>query len=172
MNVRRSISRLLFVCTLALAGCALRAPDGMATMSGRIAVRVDDQPPRQFSADFELRGDAQQGQLRLSGPLGTTAAEARWSAAGATLITAQGRQDYPDRDSLAQAAVGERLPLAALIDWLRGRPWPLAPSEQADSGFAQLGWRIDLSRFAAGWIEALREGPPAVSVRARVELPP
>lgn len=171
MIARRAVGRLLVVLALVATGCALRAPGEAPTISGVIAVRIDEKPVRQFSADFDLQGDAQQGLLRLSGPLGATAAEARWSSAGATLVTAQGSQSYPDTDSLAQAALGERLPLAALIDWLRGRPWPMAPSEPADFGFAQLGWRIDLSRFGQGWIEARRDLAPAVTVRARVEPP-
>ena len=169
MIARRAPGGLLVVCAIVSAGCALRTHDEAPAISGLIAVRIDETPARQFSAEFELSGDAYQGLLRLGGPLGTTAAEARWSSAGAILVTAQGSQSYPDPDSLARAALGESLPLAALIDWLRGRPWPLASSEPADLAFTQLGWRIDLSRFTQGWIEARRERLPAVTVRARIE---
>lgn len=156
---------------IALGGCAAPGPAEPPTLSGRLAVRIDSRPPRQFSADFELRGNTHEGVLRLGGPLGTTAAEARWSRTGASLVTAQGSESFADAESLAVAALGERLPLAALFDWLRGQPWPSAPSEPHATGFVQLGWRIDLARFAEGWIEARRDTPPAVSVRARLEPP-
>ena len=61
--------------------------------------------------------------------------------------------------------------MAALIDWLRARAWPGAPSATRDGGFEQLGWRVDLSRFAEGWVVAARDAAPAVSVRARLERP-
>ena len=154
-----------------IAGCAALPPPEPVLLAGRIAVRVDSQPPRSFSADFELRGDARAGSLRLAGPLGTTAADARWSPTGAWLDTADGRTAYPGTDELTAAALGEHIPLAALFDWLRGRPWPDAPSaDTADPvGFEQLGWRVDLSRRDQGLIEARRAAPPAVTVRAKVE---
>lgn len=168
---QRAGGAFVLAVVLALGGCAAPGPAGAPAISGRIAVRVDSQPPRQFSADFELRGNTEEGLLRLGGPLGTTAAEARWSGTGAALVTAQGSETFADTETLAAATLGERLPLAALFDWLRGRPWPHAPSEPLDNGFAQLGWRIDLSRFAEGWIEAHRDAAPAVTVRARMEPP-
>ena len=56
-------------------------------------------------------------------------------------------------------------PLAALIDWLRGRPWPAAPSYANDAGFQQLGWQIDLRRYEEGALVAERASPPT-TVRA------
>jgi outer membrane lipoprotein LolB len=159
-----------------LAACAALPPPeaGQSVLSGRLAVRVDGQPPQSFSADFELRGDARHGSLRLAGPLGTTAADARWSPAETRLLTAQGSQIFASLDELSKAALGEPIPLAALFDWLRGRPWSDAPSAAVTdgaTGFEQLGWRIDLSRWAEGWIEARRDAPPRVTVRARMEPP-
>jgi outer membrane lipoprotein LolB len=61
--------------------------------------------------------------------------------------------------------------MAALIDWLRGRPWAGAPSRVLDGGFEQLGWRVGLTEFAEGLLMATRQGAPAVSVRARLERP-
>jgi outer membrane lipoprotein LolB len=165
----------LAAATVMLASCALPPPGAAPSLlSGRLALRVDSQPPQSFSADFELRGDAREGSLRLAGPLGTTTADARWSREGTWLVTSQGRSDYASLDELTTAALGEPVPLAALFDWLRGRPWPGAPSlPQPDrtAGFDQLGWRIDLSRWAERWIEAQRQAPPKVTLRARMEPP-
>ena len=160
-----------------IAGCAsLGVSDRAApgeTLSGRLSVRVDGQAERGLSADFELSGSAPQGRLRLSGPLGTTLAQASWAPGQAVLASAGSETRFPDLDSLATAALGEPLPMAALFDWLRGRPWPAAASELRGDGvpgFAQLGWQIDLARWAEGWVEARRVAPPRVSVRVRLDM--
>ncbi len=156
-----------------LAACAT-TPRPPAELAGRLAVRVEafeGAPARSLATQFELRGDALAGELRLSTPIGTTAAQARWRPGSAELITPEATRSFADLDALAQALLGEALPLAALIDWLRGRPWPGAPSTASTGGFEQMGWRIDLSRVAQGWVLAARERAPAVSVRARLEQP-
>lgn len=158
--------------TAVLAGCATRPIPGTEQLSGRIAVRVDGTPPRSVNADFELTGNASRGQLVLSGPLGATAAQARWAPGEAKLVTSDGQSEYPDLDSLAVEALGERIPMAALFDWLRGRAWSGAPSRprsDGTAGFEQLGWQISLARWSEGWVEAHRATPPAVRVRARIE---
>ena len=156
-----------------LAACAT-PPRPPADLAGRLAVRIEafeGAQARSLTMQFELRGDALAGELRLSAPLGTTAARARWQPGGAELITPEATRSFADLDALAQVMLGEPLPLAALIDWLRGRPWPGAPSAATANGFDQLGWRVDLSRHDEGWVLAARERAPAVSVRARLEQP-
>ncbi len=164
---------------LALAACATpprppAAPGTPEPLSGRLLVRIDGQPPRSVSASFELTGTPVEGALVLSGPLGATAAKARWARGEATLKSGDKESRYPDLDSLAEEALGERIPIAALFDWLRGRPWDgAASSPRADGapGFQQLGWHINLKRVAEGWVEAERATPPAVLVRAKLDDP-
>jgi outer membrane lipoprotein LolB len=156
-----------------LAACA-STPSPAPDLAGRLAVRVeayDGAPARSLSTQFELRGDARAGELQLSTPLGNTAAQARWRPGRAELVTSEGIRGFADLDALAQELIGESLPLAALLEWLRGRPWAGAPHAVAGNGFDQLGWRIDLSRFAEGWVLAGRERAPALAVRARLERP-
>ena len=159
----------------ALSGCAsLAPPSSPADLAGRLAVRVDASaatPARSFSADFDLRGTTDRGTLRLSGPLGATLAEVRWQPGRAELADAQGTRAYATLDAMAQDLFGEPLPLAALIDWLRGRPWSGAPSVQRDDGFEQLGWHVGLGGFAEGLLQATRQRAPGVSMRARLEKP-
>jgi outer membrane lipoprotein LolB len=119
-----------------LAGCASFAPPAAApvALTGRLAVSVEAfgaAPARSVNANFELRGGARDGALDLSTPLGSLVAQARWSSAGATLTTPQGTATLPDLDTLAEQSLGERVPVAALFDWLRGRPWPGAPCRAA-----------------------------------------
>ena len=165
------------VLMLALSACASLAPPTAPPadlLTGRLSLQVDGQPERSFSAGFELSGDASQGELLLSGPLGTTVARARWAGEQAVLASAGSQTAYPSLDALAAAALGEAVPMAALFDWLRGRAWPGAPAAARDdgqAGFDQLGWRISLLRWADGWLEARRMAAPAVTVRVRLERP-
>lgn len=143
-------------------------------LSGRLALKVDadtDAPARSWSAAFELRGNETLGRLSLISPLGTVVARADWSADGATLLTPDGSQRFDSLDQLAQAAMGEALPLAALTHWLAGHPWPGAPAQATPQGFDQLGWHIDLSRWSDdASLVARREQPlPAITVRARLD---
>jgi outer membrane lipoprotein LolB len=157
-----------------LAGCASVPPPARPDLSGRLSVRVEataTTPSRSFASDFDLRGDASRGALRLTGPLGATLAEVRWQPGQAELTDNQGTRRFDTLDAMAQALFGEPLPLAALIDWLRGRPWPGAPSTRRDGGFDQLDWRVGLTGFGEGLVSATRERPPAVSVRARLDNP-
>ena len=159
-------------------GCAVVpqmpvAAPGVQSLSGRMAVRVAETPAaagRSVSASFELQGDAQAGSLNLSTPLGTLMAQAKWSPSAVTLTTPQGQTSYGDLDTLTRQVLGESIPVPALFDWLRGRPWPDAPTVAAnDGGFSQLGWTVDLSAYADGGINAVRPAAPAVTVRIRLD---
>ena len=169
------VARVLSWCAvLGLVACAsppLGTGHGEWT-SGRLQVRVEalaDQPARSMSAAFDLRGDGIQGELRLNTPLGTQVARARWSATGVSLGTSSGERQFQSLDELSREALGEALPLAALPDWLAGRPWPGAGHVPGSSGFEQLGWQVALDRRAQGIIEARRVAPPAVLLRVRLD---
>ncbi len=159
-----------------LAACATpRATSPGEVLAGRLSVRIDSTPPRSVSASFELSGTPGRGELVLSGPLGTTAAQARWAPGEASLVSGGQRNDYPDLDALAVDALGERIPIAALFDWLRGRAWPGAaaqPRSDGEAGFQQLGWQISLARWQEGWVEARRSAAPVVLVRAKLDAAP
>lgn len=164
---------LLLAAALA-AGCATVPPAGTDWLSGKLSVRVDayaGQPAKSMSSSFDLRGDAERGELKLTSPLGNVVALARWTPGEATLATPTGEARYADLDELSRQALGESLPLRALPAWLRGQPWNGAPSMPTATGFEQLGWQVGLARQGEGWIEATRGTPPAVTVRARLELP-
>ena len=146
-------------------------------LTGRLAVRVDasaSAPARSVSAAFDLRGDARAGRLNLATPFGTVLAQARWAPEHVFLVTPQGETEFADLDALTHEVLGESLPVAALFDWLRGRPWPGAPSTPSvtpETGFEQLGWVVNLARFDEATVEARRERAPVVTVRARLDRP-
>ena len=159
-----------------LAACATRPPagEGAGWTSGRLSVRVDasaGKPASSVSASFDLRGSADQGELRLSSSLGTVMASARWEAGRAVLATGHGETRYADLETLSREALGEALPLRAFPDWLSGRPWAGAPSAPRTDGFEQLGWRVSLAQFAQGSLEAVRDAAPTTVVRVRLERP-
>jgi outer membrane lipoprotein LolB len=159
----------------AVSGCALLGevpvPQG-ERFSGRLSVRVENDAQRSFSAGFELAGTDRAGRLSLTTPLGVQLARASWSPQRVELATPQRRSEYASLDQLAAEALGERVPIAALFDWLAGRPWPGAPSHPRAGGFEQLGWQVDLTRLADGAIAATRSDPaPVVVVRARLDQP-
>ena len=107
------------------AGCAAVPPAPAVVISGRLAVVVAahaGEPARQLAGSFELRGDAQRGQLDLVSPLGVTIARARWAPDRVELDAAEGPIAYASLDELTDRTFGEPMPVAALFDWLRGRP--------------------------------------------------
>lgn len=159
-----------------VAGCATRPAAPLAAneqvVTGRLAVRIAANGPsaeRAATMSFDLRGAPTAGRLDLSTPLGSTLAQARWSPGQVVLSTPQGDQRFADLDSLSRETLGEVVPVAALFDWLRGRPWPGAAHQGLDTGFEQLGWRVDLSRLRDGQVLATREQAPKVTVRALVD---
>ncbi|MEO5732388.1 MAG: outer membrane lipoprotein LolB [Rubrivivax sp.] len=175
---RRALRGLLApaVAMSLLAACATPQPvsGGSQWISGRMAVRVAASPQRiaqSFNAAFDLQGDGRQGELRLSSPLGTRLATARWAPGLAALQTSDGEQRFADLDQLSMAALGEALPLAALSDWLEGRPWAGAPSAPTAGGFEQMGWTVQTEERAIGAISFVRAAAPAVQVRVRLDSP-
>jgi outer membrane lipoprotein LolB len=173
--VKRRVAGLAAL--IALAGCATPPPRGADVLGGRLSVLVDAspaQPARNLSAGFELRGNATRGELDLTSPLGQVVARARWQPGVAELVTAEGSSGFVDLADLSIRTFGEPLPLAALFDWLRGRPWREAPSQAlaTGAGFEQLGWQVDIGRFAERQVVAKRLAPPTVTLRVRLEEAP
>ena len=166
--------------TALLTGCATTPPPPALAAAdtpwttGRMSVRVDASPARvaqNLSAAFELRGNGDTGELRLVSPLGTSLAHARWAPSWVRLQTADGERSFDNLNDLAREALGEALPLAALPDWLAGRPWPGAAHMPAAEGFEQLGWQVQLTRRAEGVVEARRAAAPAVLLRIKLDPP-
>ncbi|HYP32769.1 MAG TPA: lipoprotein insertase outer membrane protein LolB [Burkholderiaceae bacterium] len=174
------------VATLALLlqACATHPPPLPGHVwSGRLAVRTDaapDQPARSMSGQFELSGSASSGQLILTSPIGTTIARARWSDPVGTqgapsrieLEADGGTTRYATLEDMMQRAIGDQLPLAAMFDWLDGRPWPGAPVVRgtAAPSFDQLGWHVDLSQLAGNRLIDAQRPQPAPVLHVRVKL--
>lgn len=122
--------------------------------AGRISLKVQTDPPQSFFAGFELKGQADQGELTLINPLGSILGVLSWSPAAAILESGQGTKRSATVDELLEQVTGASVPAAALFDWLAGRQTELS------------GWVADLSQRAGGRIVATRTAPlPQVELR-------
>jgi len=146
-----------------LAGCAT-APMSPAPAqaegpwNGRLALQVKDRPEQSFSAMFELKGNAQAGELTLSNPIGGTVAALQWAPGSATLRSNGQTHEYESVNALVEQATGTAIPVGALFDWLRGVATPVP------------GWRADLSQLRDGRISATRlDPPPEASLRVAID---
>lgn len=163
-----AVHTAIFLVMLFLTGCALppRADTSQAAerplWRGRLAVRVESDPPpsssQSFSAGFELSGTPLAGELTLYTPLGSTAAALSWSAQTAVMRSNGGARHFASLDALINEALGTEIPVAALFSWLAG--------EQASAA----GWSADLSQHAEGRITARRAEPaPRAELRLVLE---
>ena len=143
-----------------LAGCAhqSKADGGAAAAaaqsgfwSGRLAVIVEGEgveaAPQSFSAAFELSGNAREGELLLSTPLGNALARILWQPGSALLHDGKGQHAYTSLDELVERTTGAAVPVRTLFAWLHGQPQDVA------------GWHADLSGLKNGRLTARRSAP-------------
>jgi outer membrane lipoprotein LolB len=142
---------------------APRTPAGSAQAelwSGRLSLQVHSEPVQSFSAGFELKGSPEKGELLLSSPLGNTLLAARWTPLEAVLEEAGKTRKFSNIDALIEQSTGAALPVAALFDWLHGKPGQ------------QQGWTADLGQLAQGRISAQRSKPlPRADLRIVLNRP-
>ncbi len=103
------------------------------------------QPAKGLSLGFFFSGHTQSGQLDLMTLLGSQMARVEWQTGQAWLTNEKGRRHFGAIEELAEEALGEALPLRALIHWMQGHPDPQAPHQTGPEAgtFTQLGWTID-----------------------------
>lgn len=129
-----------------LAACASTprpTPDnGEAHWQGRLAVKVYSKPMQAFTANFDLTGRPDKGELLLTSPIGSTLARMQWDVGMATL-TANGEQKtFGSLQELARKVTGTELPVTSLFAWLQGQ------NETTP------GWQVDLSELHNGRLQA------------------
>lgn len=153
---------------LFMAGCAVQqpatpdrsGPTASSAWSGRLALRIDSEPPQSFSALFDLRGTPRAGELTLTTPIGSTLAVLQWSPGEALLRNGNQTRRYESVDALIEAATGAAIPVDALFGWLAGRDDPVP------------GWQANLTQFASGRLQAIRQSPqPVADLRIAFERP-
>ena len=153
---RRTWLSLCSLGLLTLAGCATPRPNSANNAepfwSGRLGLQLQSTDPQYWSASFELKGSAAQGQLVLLTPIGTTLAQLSWTPQSALLEQGKDRMIGKDLKTLTQKLTGTELPIGDLFEWLSGR-----------FGSAT-DWQVDLSAYSQGRVIAKKSfsGPEAV----------
>jgi outer membrane lipoprotein LolB len=147
-----------------IAGCAVNPratgqnDQQREAWAGRISLQVASEPAQSFSAIFELKGRAENGELTLISPLGNVLGVLRWSPGQALLDRGnQNIQQFASIDELMERTTGAAIPLTALFGWLQG------------SNASVSGWSADLSRHGEGRVSA-RRTLPAPEADLRVVL--
>lgn len=136
-----------------LAGCAQpkREPgvalNGEDFWTGRLGLQVEDGAEKNFSAGFDLSGDAGRGNLTLYNPLGNVLAKLQWAPGVATLDSPDQKLESDSLSALIIQLTGNDLPIQALFGWLRGVDVKVT------------GWTADLSRIDTGRLVATRFSP-------------
>lgn len=114
-----------FCCAALLTGCAalptasLRDEADAFALEGRFSLRQDD---KSYSGRLSWRHTAASDELLLASPFGQGIAGITANGEAATLTTSDGKTySAPDVPTLTEGVLGYRLPLALLVDWVRGR---------------------------------------------------
>ncbi|HET7765496.1 MAG TPA: lipoprotein insertase outer membrane protein LolB [Burkholderiales bacterium] len=148
------------------------APPGGFELSGRVAVHsVKDSG----SARIFWRHSSDSDEMLITSPVGQTIARIRRDNGVFRLETGD-RQEYraSDAESLTEQALGWRLPLAGLSDWIQGRASPDRPAEvsgQPGNGLdiRQDGWSVAYEEFREGKPSRLRLSREGVEIRLVVD---
>jgi outer membrane lipoprotein LolB len=126
---------------------------------GRFALTVTEAGGGQNAVQggFSWFDDGRRYVLDLTNPLGSTEARVE-GVPGQARLTRSDRStlDATDPDALTEDALGSRVPVAGMRDWLRGR-LPARPAPDGHTlddqtrpvAFEQGGWRARLSRYDA-----------------------
>lgn len=137
-----------------------------AAIQGQLSLKLGafgEQAARGVSLGFFFNGNEQAGQLDLMTLLGSQVAQVGWAADQAWLDDQQGRRPFDSLEDLSLQALGEALPLRALVHWMQGHPAPFMPSQPGPTPgqFEQAGWQIDTRDLASKHLQAQRPGSAA-----------
>jgi len=144
-------------------------------LAGRIAVTYRDEAT---TGNIAWRHGAQSDEMLLTSPLGQGIARLARAGNEVTLTTQDGREfRAADAESLTEQALGFRLPLAGLTDWVRGRAAPQPATEpvrerrDAAGRLAELeqsGWKIRYLEYADALPSRLTLAYPGVELRLAI----
>ena len=149
---------LAIAAAAALGACASlpeagRPLPGGFELSGRVAVRHGKDAA---SGKIFWRHSDDSDELLITSPIGQGIARISRERDQFRLVTGDDKEyRAPDAESLTEQALGWRLPLAGLADWVQARASPGRPVEMrsdADQGLElrQDGWRVAYEEFRGG----------------------
>ena len=128
-------------------------PPGGFELAGRVAIRY---PKDTASGQIFWRHSEDTDELLITSSLGQGIARITRERGEYRLVTGDNKlYRASDAESLTEQALGWRLPLAGLPDWVRGQASPGRPAEtrRDASGAMELrqdGWRIAYEEFREG----------------------
>lgn len=167
---------------LGTAAEASPAPTAAIELQGQMGIKLgawQSEPARGMSFGFFFQGQVERGSFSLMTPLGSQVAQVEWTPTSATLrrVGPGGGEDIRrgSIEELAEAALGEALPLQTLVHWMQGHPDPDLPHQPLpDAGtFEQRGWLIDTRERQQGRVLATRQAQPGLrDARIQVRLDP
>lgn len=188
MNLTRAriVAAALLACLSACAQFPDRRPDvaeathqaaEQLALQGQLSVKLQafrGLDAKGVSMGFFFNGGPQGGQLDLMTPMGSQVARVHWTPTQAWLQTDQGERHFDTLGELSADVLGEPLPLAALMNWVQGRPDPDLPAAVniTPYSFEQSGWQIDTTDIGIGRLNAQRPASPAlrgITVRIRLD---
>jgi outer membrane lipoprotein LolB len=147
-------------------------PPGGFELSGRVAIR---HARDSGSARIFWRHSDDADDLRITSPVGQGIAQISREGGRFTLVTGE-RVEYraADAESLTEQALGWRLPLSGLSDWVRARASPARPAEvlgRPGEGLEirQDGWRVTYEEFRDGRPFRLRLAREGIEIRLVVD---
>lgn len=156
-NARALGKGILAMVVLVLTGCAsVNTSKQMDTgqlafeINGRLGIRFQDQSEQ---AQLYWRHGDKGDWLSLEGPLGQTVATLSSNADKTVLITTDRTWEAADPEALTEEALGWRLPLGGLSQWITGTPDTRRTYEWQTTGqpdqrtLRQDGWEIRYSTY-------------------------
>src|SRR2546430_17722773 len=164
------------------AGACARAPpappaaplatEGESALAARLAVRYGGES---FSGSLSWRHARSSDEMLISSAFAQGVARIGREGDVITLTPVEPREyRAADAESLTEQALGFRLPLAGLAEWVRARPSPSSPAltDKASDGrlrsLEQNGWKIEYLEYAAGLPSRLRLNYPGVELRLAI----
>jgi outer membrane lipoprotein LolB len=153
-----------------LAACAELPQQGVAEttaafeLTGRIVVRFQD---RAFSSALRWKRDASGDEIWFTAPLGQTIAYLRADSGGATLTAADQKQYRAGSiESLTRSALGWRLPVAGMRNWVLGQPAPsvVSATVERDDSSRITRFRQDDLQIAFSYAEPGATRPSRIDV--------
>jgi outer membrane lipoprotein LolB len=174
--VRRLAGWAMLLLALMVQGCAQletqTPPDQVFELSGRLAARQGNEA---FSGNLSWRHAGSADELLVTSSLGQGVARIVRKGDEVVLTTAEPREyRAADVESLTEQALGFRLPLRGLADWVRGRAAAGAPAkvEKGPDGkvvsIEQSGWRIEYQEYAGARPSRMRLTYPGIDLRLAI----
>jgi len=113
--------------------------------------------------------------MLISTPLGQDVARIVREGEAVQLTTSEGKQySAPDAESLTERALGFRLPLEGMADWVQGRASADTPAK-VDKGpdgklrtLEQRGWKVEYQEYEATKPSLMRLTYPGVELRLAI----